>query len=90
MKKLLVLFLLLPSLTWGISFNSEIISNQLSNVLVQGLLLTVSLFFFIYLDWENRLVDWLISIFHIIYFFFIFIILNILLYFVQVLGVRVL
>ena len=45
MKKLLVLFLFLPSLTWGISLNNEIISNQLSNVLVQGLLLTVSLFF---------------------------------------------
>ena len=87
MKKLLVLFLFLPSLTWGISLNNEIISNQLSNVLVQGLLLTVSLFFFIYLDWENRLIDWLISIFHIIYFFFIFIILNIILYFVQVFGV---
>ena len=88
MKTFFALFLLLPSLSWGIPINSEIISNQLSSILVQGLFLIASLFFFIYLDWENRLGDWLISTFHIIYFFFIFIILNILLYFIQILGVK--
>ena len=88
MKILLTLIVLIPSLSWGNTLNNEIISNQLSNILVQGLFLSTSLFFFIYLDWKNRLADWLISIFHIIYFFFIFIILNILLYFTQVFGVN--
>ena len=88
MKILLTLIVLIPSLSWGNTLNNEIISNQLSNILVQGLFLSTSLFFFIYLDWKNRLADWLISIFHIIYFFFIFIILNILLYFIQVFGVN--
>ena len=88
MKILLTLIVLIPSLSWGNTLNNEIISNQLSNILVQGLFLSISLFFFIYLDWKNRLADWLISIFHIIYFFFIFIILNILLYFTQVFGVN--
>ncbi len=88
MKILLTLIVLIPSLSKGNTLNNEIISNQLSNILVQGLFLSASLFFFIYLDWKNRLADWLISIFHIIYFFFIFIILNILLYFIQVFGVN--
>ncbi len=88
MKIRLTLIVLIPSLSWGNTLNNEIISNQLSNILVQGLFLSTSLFFFIYLDWKNRLADWLISIFHIIYFFFIFIILNTLLYFIQVFGVN--
>tara|TARA_B100000963_G_scaffold100400_1_gene86801 strand:+ start:140 stop:409 length:270 start_codon:yes stop_codon:yes gene_type:complete len=88
MKTLLALLLLIPSLSWGNTLNKEIISNQLSNINVQGLFLIASLFFFIYLDWDNRLADWLISIYHIIYFLFIFIILNILLYFIQLFGVN--
>ena len=88
MKSLLALLLLIPSLSWGNTLNKEIISNQLSNINVQGLFLIASLFFFIYLDWDNRLADWLISIYHIIYFLFIFIILNILLYFIQLFGVN--
>ncbi len=88
MKILLTLIVLIPSLSWGNTLNNEIISNQLSNILVQGLFLSTSLFFFIYLDWNNRLADWLISIYHIIYFCFIFIILNILLFIIQVFGLN--
>ena len=88
MKTLLALLLLIPSLSWGNTLNKEIILYQLSNIYVQGLFLTASLFFFIYLDWENKLADWLISIFHIIYFFFIFIVLNILLYLIQLFGIN--
>jgi hypothetical protein len=89
MKVLLAFLLLIPSLSWGNTLNKEIILYQLSNIYVQGLFLTASLFFFIYLDWENKLADWLISIFHIIYFFFIFIVLNILLYFIQLFGINI-
>jgi len=39
MKTFFALFLLLPSLSWGIPINSEIISNQLSSLLAQGLLM---------------------------------------------------
>lgn len=88
MKILLTLIVLIPSLSWGNTLNNEIISNQLNNILVQGLLLSTSLIFFIYLDWKNRLADWLTSIYHIIYFCFIFIILNILLYIIQVFGLN--
>ena len=88
MKSLLALLLLIPSLSWGNTLNKEIILYQLSNIYVQGLFLTASLFFFIYLDWENKLADWLKSIFHIIYFFFIFIVLNILLYLIQLFGIN--
>ena len=82
MRLLITLFLVIPQFGYGFSLNNEVLSNQLSNILIQAIFLVGSLIFFIYLDRENKMSDWLISIYHFLWFITIYIVLNSLLYFI--------